>query len=157
MQKAGAILGRRSYSSGELRAKLTSPQADAAAIEEVLTRLQDVGLLNDAEYAYNFAFRRMNEMAWGESKVYHSLVRRHISPYLAEAAIQRVHEQISEDTVLGRYLDKVASRGRIPADQKGIRKLIAHLRSRGFSEDHIWRCLREKVPAASWRRFDTGD
>jgi len=156
MQKAGALLGRRAYTCGELRAKLTSA-GDPVEIEEVLTHLQDVGLLNDEEYAYNFASRRINEMAWGDGKVYHSLVRRHISSHLAEAAIQRVHQEISEEVVLSRYLEKKASRGGMPSDRKGIRKLIAHLRSRGFSEDHIWRCLRDKVPAASWRRFEMGD
>ncbi len=157
MQKAGALLGRRTYSCGELRGRLTRTKADPELIEEVLTRLQDVGLLNDAEYAYNFAFRRIVEMAWGDGKVYHSLVRRQVASHLAETAIRKVHEGISEDSVLERYLDKVSGSRGMPSDRKGIRKLIAHLRGRGFSEDHIWRCLRDRIPAANWRRFDTGE
>jgi regulatory protein len=156
MQKAGALLGRRAYSRGELRVKL-APAGNPDEIEEVLTHLQDVGLLNDAEYAYNFASRRISEMAWGDVKVYHSLVRRHVSSHLVEAAIRRVHQEVSEELVLRRYLEKKACRGEMPSDRKGIRKLIVHLRSRGFSEDRIWSSLRERIPAASWRRFETGD
>jgi SOS response regulatory protein OraA/RecX len=140
-----------------MRAKLSGLRADSADVEEVLAHLQEVGLLNDADYAYNFALRRINEMAWGDAKVYHSLVRRHIASHLAESAIQKVHQEVGEEEVLARYLGKVAGRGGMPTDRKGIRKLIAHLRSRGFSEDHIWRCLRERVPAANWRRFESGD
>ena len=156
MQKAGALLGRRAYSRGELQVRLAQA-GPPHEIEEVLAHLQDVGLLNDAEYAYNFASRRINEMAWGDGKVYHSLVRRQISPHLAEAAMQRVHQEVSEELVLCRYLERKACRGRLPSDRKAIRKLIAHLRSRGFSENLIWRCLRERIPAAGWRRFETGD
>ena len=156
MQKAGALLARRSYSKGELRAKLEK-LGNEEEVATTLARLESLGLLNDAEYAYNFASWRIKEMAWGGAKVHHSLLRRHVSPRLAESAIDRVHREISEDLVLSRYLDKLRKRNGVPRDRKAIQKLASHLRSRGFQEDRIWNVLREKIPAAAWRSYDTGE
>lgn len=156
MQKAGALLARRSYSKGELRAKLQKFGEDEE-VEKALSHLEDLGLLNDAEYAYNFAFCRIREMAWGPAKVHHSLIRRHVAPHLAESAIDRVHREISEELVLSQYLDKFGKRNGLPGDRRAIQKLVSHLRSRGFQEDRIWNALRERIPAAAWRSYDTGE
>jgi len=156
MQKAGALLARRQYSRGELRDKLLK-LGEEEEVETALNRLEGLGLLNDAEYAYNFASRRIKEMAWGEVKVRHSLIRRHVAPHLAESAIDRVHHEISEDVVLSRYLDKLSEKNSLPRDRKTVQKLVSHLRSRGFQQDRIWNALQERIPAAVWRSYDTGE
>ena len=156
MQKAGALLARRPYSTGELRAKLQKLGTEEE-VETTLARLESLGLLNDVEYAYNFASWRIKEMAWGGAKVHHSLVRRHVPPRLAESAIDRVHREISEDLVLSRYLDKLRKRSGMPKDRKAIQKLASHLRSRGFQEDRIWNALHERIPTSTWRSYDTGE
>ena len=156
MQKAGALLARRSYSKGELRTRLRK-LGEEEEVETALSRLEGLGLLNDAEYAYNFASRRIKEMAWGAVKVHHSLIRRHVAPHLAESAIDRVHHEISEDLVLSQYLDKLGKKNGLPRDRKAIQKLVSHLRSRGFQEDHIWNVLHERIPTATWRSYDTGE
>ena len=156
MQKAGALLARRSYSKGELRARIQK-LGDGEQVEATLARLEELGLLNDAEYAYNFAFCRITEMAWGPAKVRSSLIRRHIAPLIAESAIDRVHQEISEELVLTRYVDKYSEKSGLPGNRRAIQKLVSHLRSRGFNEDRIWDTLRHKIPAAAWRKFDTGE
>jgi regulatory protein len=155
-RRAGALLGRRAYSRGELRRRLEK-FGSAEEVEATLDRLAEVGLLNDTEYAYNFAFRRIRHEAWGAAKVRRALGIRHVPPESVEAAIERVHSEVAEDSVLSRYLDKLCSRNGFPANRKGIQKLVSHLRNRGFDEDRIWNSLRDKIPAEIWRRYDTGD
>jgi regulatory protein len=156
MQKAGWLLGRRAFTRGELRLRLLkfSPEGD---VESALNRLEELGLLNDAEYAYNFALRRMRQMAWGPAKIYHSLLQKHVAPGVADLALERLHQAVSDGSVLNQYLDKLAGNSGLPRDRKGIRKLISHLRGRGFLEEQIWQSLRERIPAECWRHNETGD
>jgi regulatory protein len=156
MHHAGAILSRRQHSRGELQAKL-GRLGDPKDIERTLDRLEELGLLNDADYAYNFAFCHIREMSWGPRKVYDSLIQRHVAPQLAESAIDRVHLVTSEEAVLNQYIDKLGRRFGFPRDRKGVRKLYSQLRSRGFHEDLIWNSLRNRIPAAFWRQNETGD
>ena len=156
MQKAGALLSRRPYSKGELRDKIRK-LADGEQVEATLDRLEAVGLLNDAEYAYNFAFRRIMEMAWGPARVRSSLIRRQVPPQVAEAAIDRVQQGVSEELLLSRYVDRFDQKRGLPTNRRAIQKLISHLRSRGFNEDLIWDTRRRKIPVAAWRKYDTGE
>jgi hypothetical protein len=45
----------------------------------------------------------------------------------------------------------------LPIDFKGVRKLIMHLRQRGFEEETIFSALRGEIPDAALRRFETGE
>jgi regulatory protein len=156
MQKAGLLLGRRAFSRGELRFRLLKFSGEDE-VESVLDRLEELGLLNDAEYAYNFALRRLRDMGWGPAKVRHSLMRKHIPAGAAEVALERVRGIVGDADVLNRYLDKLARNTGLPTDQRGIRKLMSHLRNRGFQDEQIWQSLRERIPADHWRRHETGD
>jgi SOS response regulatory protein OraA/RecX len=156
MSKAGSLLARRSYSCGEMRRKLLSSGNEVQA-DQVVTRLRQLNLLNDGDYAYNFAFARMNQDGWGSLKVLHALLSRQIPASLAEAAIERVQSEGEKGMFLARYLDHYFRRKESPRDRKSLRKLIAHLRRRGFREDEIYSALRGRLPAEVWSRFDTGD
>ena len=156
MQKAGSLLARRAYSRGQLRDKLV-PLGEPGHIEAILDRLEQLKLLNDAEFAYNSASHWVRQEGFGPTKVYHLLRRRQVSGTDADAAIERVRAETSDADALADYL---ARRGRtrpLPADRKAIHKLIMTLRRRGFSPEVIWEVLRQKIPASAWREFDTGD
>jgi regulatory protein len=156
MQKAGKLLAVRARSRGELRLKLSS-LAEEAQLEEFLDRLQELDLLNDAEYAYNFAVRRFRQDGWGPAKVFHSLLRHHVAPPAAESAIERVRQQTGDELLLQEYLERYFRKSEIPRDRKGIQKLVCHLRRRGFHEDIIFQILRRRIPAAAWGHIDTGE
>ena len=156
MQKAGALLARRSYSCGELQDRLLK-LGDEEEVSRILDRLEELDLLNDAEYAYNFAVRRIKQEGWGPVKVHHFLLRRRIPPHLAESAIERVRKEVSNGTALDGYLEKHWRKNKMPENQRGLRKLIAHLRQRGFQEDTIYNALRQKIPGMIWQRIDTGE
>lgn len=156
MHRAGALLARRAYSRGQLRDKL-APHADPPQIEAALDRLQQLNLLNDADYAYNSAVRWIKQEGWGAYKVRHRLLLRQIPEHTAEAAIERVRQEISDARALADYLDRRERTQPLPEDRKGIHKLIMSLRRRGFPEEAIWNVLRRRIPAASWQKFEPGD
>lgn len=156
LNKAGALLGRRPHARGELRLKLLRHGAEEQ-VEAALDRLQELNLLNDAEYAYNFAFHRAKLEGWGPLKIRQALLRRQVAPGLAETALERVRRAFGDETTLQEYVQRHCRRTGLPADRRGVQKLVAHLRRRGFFEDHIWAVLRQLIPAAVWQRHDSGD
>jgi regulatory protein len=156
LKKAGALLSRRAYSRGEMRARL-GKAAEEFQVEMVLDHLEQLNLLNDADYAYNFALSRIKQKGWSPAKVQASLLRRHIAQASIEAAIERTRDEVGEFQALKEYLEKYCGRRGVPADPKDIRKLIMHLRQHGFDDDSIHHALKRIVPAADMRRFETGE
>ncbi len=156
LSRAGNLLARRAYSRGEMRAKLAG-LAEADEVEAALDRLEALNLLNDSEYAYNFASGRMGAQGWGPIKVRHSLLRRHIAPQLIEAALDRVRAEVGDETILREYLNRHCRRAGLPNDRRGIQKLVGHLRRRGFSDATIYGTLRRLIPGAAWECFETGE
>ncbi len=154
--KAGAILARRAHSRGEMRLKLAK-FGDPEAVERVLDRLEAVNLLNDMDYAYNFASSRIRQEGWGPLKVRQSLLRRHVEPQVTEEALSRLRQEIGDDAILGDYLERFCQKGGLPHDRKGLRRLINHLRRRGFGDETIYSTLRREVPAAAWEEIETGE
>ena len=102
MSQAGRVLSRRAHSRGELRRKLAR-HAEPDLIEPVLDRLEELKLLNDADYAYNFALCRMKQDGWGPLKVFHSLRKHDVAPELVEKAIGRVRDEAGD--VFQIYMD----------------------------------------------------
>jgi SOS response regulatory protein OraA/RecX len=156
MKKAGALLARRAYSRVELQMKLAD-MADEAQVEAVLQRLERLNLLNDLDYAYNFALRRMRRLGWSRARVQNALLAHQVSSAVIESALEKMNESGGEQAILSSYLLKRYGKSGLPADVKGVRKLILHLRQRGFEEENILSALRGKIPDATLQRFETGE
>ncbi len=151
MQKAGRFLARRAYSRASLRLKLLR-FASEETIESVLNRLQHLNLLNDADYAYNFAFNRIRDAGWGPLRIRQELSRRLVAADVIESVMDRVGQEFSERTALERYLDRYWCKVEPPRDLKAVRRLITHLRRRGFDHSVIREILdnRLKGDFVSW-------
>jgi regulatory protein len=156
MQKAGAMLARRAYSRGDLRDKLAK-YGEAEQIEPVLDRLEELELLNDAEYAYNCASRLILQEGWGPAKVRNLLRRKKIAASVMESALERMRTEIDDVAALNAYLDRRGRTRALPQDRKGIHRLFMSLRRRGFPAGAISQVLRQRVPSAAWLEFDTGE
>jgi SOS response regulatory protein OraA/RecX len=156
MRRAGFLLARRPYSRGALREKL-SALGDHQEIESVLDRLQELNLLNDANYGYNLASHWMKHEGWGPIKVRFHLLRRQLSEAVADAALERIGQEISDADLLVAYLERRARDHPLPGDRRGIRKLVASLRQRGFPDEAIYGVLRQRIPTVAWKKFDTGE
>jgi SOS response regulatory protein OraA/RecX len=155
-KKAGALLARRSYSRGELRSILVKV-ADQAQVEIALKRLESLNLLNDVEYAYNFALGRMRRQGWGPAKVLDSLLKRQVEQSKIESAMARIQNEESEESPLDLCIKQYCTKRGRPSDTKDFKKLVSHLRRRGFDEDDIFHALKQAFPGAASQRFETGE
>ncbi len=155
-KRAGKLLAGRSYSRGEMRAKLVK-LADLADVEDALNRLEALNLLNDADYAYNFALSRISLHGWGPIRVRSSLLQHHVAAKLIDAALERVCRDVDEAGILRAYVKRHCGKAGFPKDRKGLQKLAGHLRRRGFTDAVIYSAMRQVIPGAAWECFDTGD
>jgi len=156
LNKSGELLSRRAFSRAELRQKLAT-LADETHVESVLDRLEEQNLLNDADYAYNFALNRIRFKGWGPSKVRASLLQRQVAPQIVEAELSKVENELIGERPLMEYMRKYCGSHWPPTNPRDIQKLILHLRRRGFDKERILDALREKIPAASLQPFETGE
>jgi SOS response regulatory protein OraA/RecX len=156
LKKAGALLARRAYCRFEMRKKLSS-LAEEPKVESVLDHLERLKLLNDEEYAYNFAFCRIRQRGWSPAKVRSALLQNHVERASIEFALQQVRNEIDEASVIRVQAQRYCGTRGLPTDMKGIRKLIMHLHHRGFDEENIYRALKDIIPAEALQRFQTGE
>jgi len=157
MKKAGAFLARWAHSRADLRRRL-APFGSDEQVDFALGHLERLNLLNDSDYAYNFALRRIRRLGWSSAKVRTALLGHQVASSIIDLALDRVRsESGGEDSVIREYLLKRYGKGGLPADVKGVRRLIMHLRRRGFEEENIVRALKGEIPDAALRRFETGE
>lgn len=156
LKKAGALLARRSYSRAELGSRLAK-FADKMQVETALDRLASLNLLNDEDYAYNFALRRIKEQGWSPARVIDSLLRCKVEQPAIDSAMARVRNEEGLENLLDSSMKQYCKKNGLPSDPKDIRRLISHLRRRGFDEDDVYRALRQAMPDAALQSFETGE
>lgn len=156
LKKAATLLARRSYSRGELRIKLLKT-AGEAEVESTLDRLEQLNLLNDAEYAYNFALYRIERENWSRAKVSDALRRRHVKSETIDDALQRIRHELGGETVPVEYMQKYCGKHWPLTNPAHIRKLVMHLRRRGFADDTIESALKKILPRPLFQRFEIGE
>ncbi len=153
LRKAGNLLARRAYSRGELHGRLIN-LADPADLEKVLDRLEELGLLNDTDYAYNFASSRIREKSWGPVRIYQALLRRKVPAHVVERTLERIRSETGERTLLETYLERYWRTRDRPRNRAELKRLIGHLSRRGYADELIIDALRRAVPAKAWRSFE---
>ena len=155
-QKAGALLARRAYSRGEIREKLLRI-ADESSVDIILDRLEQLKLLNDLDYAYNFALYRVGREGWGPEKIRSALYRRGVAEADISAALEQIRSLVGEDYALGEYLKRHFAKKGMPEGCDGIRNLVSNLRRRGYNQNSIFSVLKRTLPKETARHLQTGD
>ncbi len=156
LQKAARLLARRSYSLGDLRKKLAVSIAPDD-LDRVLERLQALNLLNDSDYAYNFALRQMTEGGKGSLKVKEELLQHNVPESVVVSALDKIEQEFGEEHLLRAYFERQTRKTGPPKDTKSLRKFILLLRRRGFSETVIRRVLRDQVPSNVLHLLEIGE
>lgn len=140
-ERALYLLGLRDYACGELEQKLhteATPEIAAA----VVSRLQEVGLLNDEQYARRMAGHLREYKQYPHRRVVQELCRRGVAPDVArEAADSLEGDDFQQALALleKKYYNKLND----PDDR---RRVTAALARRGFTYTVIRRAMEELSP-----------
>lgn len=129
-------LGRRAFAAEELRAKLRTRAAKIADVDAAISRLKDIGYLDDKRFAESFAVNRAENDGFGKMRVLSDLRARRVSPKIAEKAVEQVFEDRSESEQIEAYIDRrmpsLRAGGKIE-DERELARAWRRLRRAGFS------------------------
>jgi regulatory protein len=130
-----ALLARRDFPSGELRAKLAEKGYNREVVAEVVEELRERGAVNDERYAGNFVAYHAGR-GQGPARIRRDL-RGALEPELLEAAL----DSYADWAALARRVRASKFGASVPADWKSKARQARFLQYRGFSADHIWLAL----------------
>ena len=132
------LLAHRSRSVVELRRKLLH-KGDAGDVDEVLERLRDQKLLDDADFARQFARSRITAAGTSRRRIAQELARKGVARDVAERAIHELedHEGLDSSAAVQRIAEKKWKTLLALDDFTRRRRLYAFLARRGFDPDEI--------------------
>src|SRR5438128_2095646 len=88
MARALKLISVKPRSVAELRGRLLEKNwADAEIVARVLARLEELGYLNDEQFAANYAASRLTTKPVGRTRLRRDLHRKKVPPPIAENAL----------------------------------------------------------------------
>ena len=140
------FLSYRPRSIEEVRRKLKEKDFSPHTIKRALARVEELGYLNDREYAYTFACSSIENKQWGTLRIRDALLNKGVSQEIINQTIARIEEEYDVTQVAHRALEiKFAHiRYHEKADEKTRGKAINYLKRKGFSWDIIYSVITGK-------------
>jgi regulatory protein len=145
-EAALALLSHRPRSERELRQRLRRRDLPEPAIDEAVSQLAGVGLVDDAAFALAFVRDRLRNRPRGRARLHAELSARGVAPEAAGAAIS--HALRESDTTELDLARRVAVRFRSRPGEERLRaerRLYGQLARRGFSADTIRQVVGETL------------
>lgn len=143
------LLGQRSYTTKDLRRKLTQKEFPAEEIERTIVRLSETRIIDDERFALNFARTKLSGSGASKRRIVQTLARKGIPRELSERAVDQVIADEGIDTQV--TLEKVArkkfaSYGDLEPHVLR-RRLYGFLARRGYDMDEIRRVVGKIIAA----------
>lgn len=143
-EKALLLLSRKPQSRWELERKLAQWEASEEETAAICDRLEELGYLNDASYAFRVV-RHYSAKGYGERKLRDELYRRGVSRDLWAEALEQAEEP--SEAIDAFVAKKLA--GKAP-DQKELKKVSDALARRGYRWSEIDEALRRYRSETDW-------
>ena len=143
---AHKALSMRALSAGELREKLRRKAAVKGDIDPIITRLRELGALNDERFAATYAERRKENQGFGQQRVLRDLQRRKVAGGLAGKAVTQAFADTDENALAEAFLQRKYRRVDLRvflAEQKNLASAFRKLRLGGFSSAASLRVLKK--------------
>ncbi len=138
-------LGGRAHSSGELREKLRRRAERVEDVDTVLSKLKELGYLDDRRFAENYAAARLENQGLGKMRVLRDLRQRRVAPKLAEQVTEKTYEKTNETDLIEEFLKRKyrgKKLGAFLSEEKNLAAAYRRLRFAGFSSGATIRVLK---------------
>jgi len=143
-ERALNLLSYKPRSLAEMRARLMEKDwAEETVVDQVVARIEELGYLNDDQFAADFASSRLTTKPLGRTRLRRDLQRKKLSSETIENALDGAYEQQSEEELIQRAIDKRVRLKGAPATREEAKKLFDYLIRRGFKYDLVIRKVRE--------------
>jgi regulatory protein len=137
------MLAARPQSEQQLREKLLGKAwSNPQLVDLCITRLKELGYVNDQTFAHSYAVSRLNLRAVGKSRVARELQGKKVARQTIESALDAIFDEVSEEELIERAIRKrIRTHGR-PTDRASSKRMFDHLARLGFGYDLIIKKLR---------------
>ncbi len=135
-------LMRRAHSTFELRTHLERRALEPAMVPHVMARLKQEKLIDDAQYALDFARSRASGRRQGGRRIAQELRKRGVPDQHINAAIAQVFTDVDEAAIVRKAIERRTRTARGPFDQRKMASLYRTLLRAGFDPGVIRRELR---------------
>jgi regulatory protein len=150
LDRALDLLTVRGRSVRELRRRLQQKGEEPPVIDAAVERLSQMGLLDDAEFARQFARSKVLGPGLSKRRLQQELFRKGVAREVADDAISDVmaDDGVDEDAIIERVArKKLRTLARLDAPTRR-RRLYAFLARRGYESDDIRRVMGELLEPA---------
>jgi regulatory protein len=138
------MLARRAYSVAELRRALERKFPGHAGVGEALTRLRQLGYLDDRKFAEQYASALARHRGFGRHRIRRELKAKLVDYRAIEPALDGAFEETPEADLLGRALEKKIRTLRRPVTRSRLAALCHSLLRQGFRADDIMKAVRAR-------------
>jgi regulatory protein len=142
LSRAYQLLAIRARSREEMRARLRRAGFEDAVIEDVITDLERQSLLDDREFAVDWARSRMRSRPRGKRLIEHELLTRGVPVEDASTATSDIDDEATALALARRRAELMKGLDR----QTFIRRLSNYLLTRGFSHATVSRAVYSVLP-----------
>lgn len=137
-RRALNMLSARSYTAKNLARRLAE-KTDAQAAQSAVERMQELGLINDEDYAFRYARELFELRGYAPRRIRHELQKRGISSELCSLSI----EQLDCSDLLQRAVRLLTARFGVLRCEADIRRASSLLERYGYTFSDIRSALRE--------------
>jgi len=134
--QAARILARRAHSREELRRKLLR-KWDSSQVEVVLGRFEELGYLNDEEFACLRARSQRSLKHWGNHRIRADLKSRGLDAKIIELALTRLEAELPEVDSLHQLTQNWIRRYGSPTSVSQLKRLFDRCVRMGYSPEQV--------------------
>ena len=137
-ERALYLLGYKSHTKKELTDKLAKT-SDEDTAAEIAGRMEELGLVNDADYAERYARQLANSKGYGMSRIRQQLYKKGIDRELIDDTLEQLAQTVDVDEKISELIERKYQR--YLGTKKGMDKTINALIRLGYRYDDIRRVL----------------
>lgn len=146
MDKAMRLLAARSRSRRELAQRLLAAGFEEPLVDTVGDRLEELGLLNDVEFARQLS-RSRAQAGWSSTRIAAELHSKGVDVDVAGEAIDDLTDLGSEEERACRLAEARAGKSRDLDRRKALQKVVRYLLGKGYEPDLAWEAARSAFRA----------
>lgn len=138
-------LSYRIRTIAEIKKKLKSKDISPVIIDKVIHHLNELGLINDEEFAKQLITEKIKNKPAGKRLLQQKLFEKGISRQVSETAIEKYLTEADEKKMAIKIYEKLKPKLKGLEKQKARQKIYEALSRKGFDYDIINEIIREKA------------